>query len=81
MKIPVEIEKIIEITDPIYTFNEIMNNIDLSKYYKNRKSQYGRPKYDAEPGKTETKKSKICGMQSALRVLAILCWLMTKKKF
>ena len=48
MKIPVEIEKIIEITDPIYTFNEIMNNIDLSKYYKNRKSQYGRPKYDCD---------------------------------
>ena len=48
MKIPVEIEKIIEITDPIYTFNEIMNNIDLSKYYKSRKSQYGRPKYDCD---------------------------------
>ena len=31
MKISVEIEKIIEITDLIYTFNEILNNIDLSK--------------------------------------------------
>jgi len=27
LKLPVEIEKIIEITDPIYTFNEIMDKI------------------------------------------------------
>ena len=29
LKIPVNLEKIIEISDPIYTFNEIMERIDL----------------------------------------------------
>ena len=33
MKIPVDLEKIIEISDPIYTFNEIMEKIDLQKYF------------------------------------------------
>lgn len=32
MKIPVDLEKIIEISDPIYTFNEIMDKVDLKKY-------------------------------------------------
>lgn len=48
MKIPVDLEKIIEITDPIYTFNEIIDRIDLTKYYKFRNSHYGRPNYDCE---------------------------------
>ena len=33
MKIPVDLEKIIEISDPIHTFNEIMEQIDLYKYF------------------------------------------------
>ena len=33
LKIPVDLEKIIEISDPIYTFNEIMGQIDLKKYF------------------------------------------------
>ena len=33
MKITVDLEKIIEISDPIYTFNEIMEQIDLYKYF------------------------------------------------
>ena len=48
IKIPVDLEKIIEITDPIYTFNEIMDKIDLTKYYVGRYSRYGRPSYDGE---------------------------------
>ena len=36
LKIPLEIEKIVEITDPIYTFNEIMDQIDLTKFYKGK---------------------------------------------
>ena len=48
MKIPVDLEKIIEITDPIYTFNEIIDRIDLAKYYNIRKSQYGRHVYDCD---------------------------------
>lgn len=48
MRIPVDLEKIIEITDPIYTFNEIIERIDLTKYYKFGNSRYGRPNYDCE---------------------------------
>ena len=33
MKFPVDLEKIIEISDPIYTFNEIIEQIDLQKYF------------------------------------------------
>ena len=32
LKLPPEIEKIIEISDPVYTFCEVMENIDLRKY-------------------------------------------------
>ena len=36
IKIPLDLEKIIEITDPIYTFNEIIEQIDLTKFYKSK---------------------------------------------
>ena len=32
LKLPVEIEKIIEISDPVYSFSEVMDHIDLNKY-------------------------------------------------
>lgn len=35
IKIPLDLE-IIEITDPIYTFNEIIEQIDLTKFYKSK---------------------------------------------
>ena len=41
MKIPVDLEKIIEITDPIYTFNEIMSKVDLNKYLVVKGSKVG----------------------------------------
>ena len=46
MKIPEDLEKIIEISDPIYTFNEIMNQIDLYKYFAGKESKTGRPRFD-----------------------------------
>ena len=46
MKIPVDLEKIIEISDPIYTFNEIMEKIDLQKYFVEEGSKMGRPRFD-----------------------------------
>jgi len=46
MKIPVYLEKIIEISDPIYTFNEIMEQIDLYKYFAEKGSKTGRPRFD-----------------------------------
>ena len=47
MKIPVDLEKIIEISDPIYTFNEIMDQIDLQKYFVEEGNKMGRPKFDS----------------------------------
>ena len=32
LKLPVEISTIIEISDPVYTFCEVMDSIDLRKY-------------------------------------------------
>ena len=47
MKIPVDLEKIIEISDPIYTFNEIMEQIDLYKYFAEKGGKTGRPRFDS----------------------------------
>ena len=32
LKLPLEIEKLIDISDPVYTFCEVMDHIDLSRY-------------------------------------------------
>lgn len=48
LKFPIEIEKIIETTDPVYTFCEVMNHIDLSKYLTTEDRRTGRPRYDEE---------------------------------
>ena len=46
---PLEISKIIEISDPVYTFSEVLNHIDLKKYLaKERCRRTGRPGYDPE---------------------------------
>ena len=46
---PLEISKIIEISDPVYTFSEVLNHIDLKKYLvRERNRRTGRPGYDSE---------------------------------
>ena len=47
MKIPVDLEKIIKISDPIYTFNEIMDKVDLRKYLVVKGNKVGRPRLDS----------------------------------
>ena len=47
LKLPVEIEKIIEISDPVYTFCEVMDHIDLRKYLAVKESKTGRKRYDS----------------------------------
>ena len=48
LKLPLEIEKIIDISDPVYTFCDVMDHIDLSKYFAEVKGcKTGRPKCDA----------------------------------
>lgn len=39
LKLPVEISKIIEITDPVYSFCEIMDSIDLKNILSLRKTR------------------------------------------
>ena len=45
LKLPIEIEKIIEISDPVYSFCEIVDCIDLSKYFVVKGYKTGRPRY------------------------------------
>ena len=44
---PVDLERIIEISDPVYTFNEVMDHMDLNQYIAEEKDcNTGRPQYD-----------------------------------
>ena len=46
LKLPLEIEKIIEISDPVYSFCEIVDCIDLNLYFAKEGCRTGRPRYD-----------------------------------
>ena len=46
LKLPLEIEKLIDISDPVYTFCEVMDHIDLSKYFVANGYKTGRPRCD-----------------------------------
>ena len=49
LKLPVDLQRIIKINDPVYTFSEVMAHIDLQKYFVERKEhETGRPRYDRE---------------------------------
>ena len=48
LKLPVEISTITEISDPVYTFCEVMDSIDLRKYLAAKESRTGRKRYNSE---------------------------------
>ena len=48
LELPLEIEKIIDISDPVYTFCEVMDHIDLSRYFVEKDYKKGRPRCDTE---------------------------------
>ena len=49
LKLPLEIEKLIDIADPVYTFCEVMDHIDLTPYFVEDKDyKTGRPRCDAQ---------------------------------
>lgn len=49
LKLPLETEKLIDISAPVYTFCEVMDHIDLSGYFVEEKGyKTGRPRCDAE---------------------------------
>jgi transposase len=46
LKLPLEIEKIINISDPVYSFCEIIDSIDLTSYFAMKGCKTGRPRYN-----------------------------------
>ena len=48
LKLPLEISTIIEVSDPVYTFCEVMDHIDLRKYLVTEENKTGRKRYDSE---------------------------------
>ena len=48
LKLPLEIEKIIEISDPVCTFCEVMNQIDLKRHLVIKGNRTDRKRFDSE---------------------------------
>ena len=48
LKLPLEISKIIDADDPVCTFSEVMDHIDLRKFFAGKGIKMGRPRCDAE---------------------------------
>ena len=48
LKLPVDMERIIKINDPVYSFSEVMAHIDLKKYFVEKGHGTGHPRYDRE---------------------------------
>ena len=48
LKLPLEIEKLMDISDSVYTFCEVMDHIDLSRYFVEKGYKTGRPRCDAQ---------------------------------
>ncbi len=49
LKMPMDMERMIEISDPVYSFNEVMDHIDLNQYFEDAKEfKAGRHRYDSE---------------------------------
>ena len=46
LKLPLELSAIIETTDPVYAFCEVIGHVDLNKYVVNERNSTGRPRYD-----------------------------------
>lgn len=47
LKLPLEIEKIIDVSDPVYSFCDVMDHIDLTRYLAIKDRRTGRPRCDA----------------------------------
>ena len=45
LKLPIEIEKIIDFSDPVYSFCEIVDSIDLSQFFVVKGYKTGRPRF------------------------------------
>ena len=47
MKLPLEISQIIDFFDPVYTFAEVMNHVDLKEFIAVKGCNIGRPRCDS----------------------------------
>lgn len=47
LRLPIEMSLIIDVNDPVYSFTEVMNHIDLKKYFAEESCRTGRPRCDA----------------------------------
>jgi len=45
---PVDMERMIEINDSVYSFNEVMRHIDLKRYFVEKEHKTGHLPYDKE---------------------------------
>lgn len=48
LKLPLDLEKLIDVSDPVYTFCDVMDHIDLTRYFVGEGYKAGRPRCDAE---------------------------------
>ena len=48
LKLPLQIENLIDISDPVYTFCEVMDHIDLTRYFVKKGYKTGRPRCDQQ---------------------------------
>ena len=46
LKLPVDYEKIIKLSDPVYSFREIMTQIDRNQFFTPKERKTGRPEFD-----------------------------------
>jgi len=46
LKLPLDLERIIDISDPVYSFSEIVDCIDFAKYFAVKERRTGRPRYN-----------------------------------
>ena len=47
LKLPLVIEELIDVSDPVYTFCDVVEHIDLKKYFATEESKTGRPRCDS----------------------------------
>lgn len=46
LKLPLDLERIIDISDPVYSFSEIVDCIDFTSYFAVKERKTGRPRYN-----------------------------------
>ena len=47
LKLPLEISVLIDVDDPIYSFSEVMNHVDLKSYFAEKDCRIGRTRCDS----------------------------------